>query len=51
MSRPIYIDQDLEYPDLQQPADPYIDEAEAEMAGPRGRLATGCRPRLGASRV
>lgn len=33
MSRPIYIDQDLEYPDLQQPPDAYIDEAEAEMAG------------------
>ncbi len=35
MSRPIYIDQDVEYPELQQPADPYIDEAEAELAGQR----------------
>jgi hypothetical protein len=33
MSRPIYTDQDVEYPGLELPAEPYIVEAEAELAG------------------
>lgn len=33
MSRPIYTDQGVEYPNLAQPPQPYIVEAEAELAG------------------
>jgi hypothetical protein len=33
MSRPIYTDHDVEYPNLRVPPRPYIVEAEAELAG------------------
>ena len=33
MSRPIYTDQGVEYPDLRRPPEPYLVEAEAELAG------------------
>ena len=33
MSRPIYTDQGVEYPDLARPDEAYILEAEAELAG------------------
>lgn len=33
MTRPIYTDNDVEYPDLELPPEPYIDEAEAQLAG------------------